>query len=107
MSAQIREIIVYRVQANLLGEFEAVKKQMITESLTLEGLLSSNTAQVLDEEGVFVDTMVWSSREASTTALPIFEQLPTAPRFLGMSDGPPLHHLFLEYQPDQPLSAAA
>ena len=107
MSAQVREIIVYRIQADQLAEFEAVKEQMISESLTLEGLLSSTTAQVLDEEGVFADTMIWTSREASAAALPSFEQLPTAPRFLSMFDGPPLHHLFLEFQPDQPVSAAA
>ena len=77
MSSRVREIIVYRVQANHLDEFEAVKQQMIGESLTLEGLQSSTTAQVLGEDGVFADTMVWTSKEASEAALPMFQRLPT------------------------------
>lgn len=105
MSAPVREIIVYRVRPESLGKFRAIKDQMIRESLTLDGLHSSTTSQVLgDEEGVFADTMVWTSKEASEQALPAFKQLPTAPTFLGMFDGPPLQHLVLEYQPDQPLA---
>ncbi len=99
MSTRVREIIVYRIQADRLDEFEAIKQQMITESLTLEGLQSSATTKVLGEEGVFVDTMVWTSKQASEAALPVFEQLPTAPTFLGMMDGPPSQHLFLEERP--------
>ncbi len=101
MSAPVREIIVYRIQADQLNEFEAIKQQMISESLTLEGLRSSTTAKVLDEKGVFADTMVWTSKAASEKALPMFKRLPTAPTFLGMFDGPPLQHLFLEYQADR------
>ncbi len=101
MSARVREIIVYRIRPDRLDEFDGIKKQMISESLTLEGMRSCTTAQVMGEKGVFADTMVWTSKEASERALPVFEQLPTAPTFLGMFDGPPLQHLFLEYQPDQ------
>ena len=102
MSPRVREIIVYRIQAGRLGEFETTKQQLIGETLRLEGLQSSTTAKVLGEKGIFADTLVWTSKQASEAALPVFEQLPTARRFLGMFDGPPLHHLFLEDQPDQP-----
>ena len=97
----VRELIVYRLRDDRLEAFEAIKQQMISESLTLEGLQSSTTARVLGEKDVYADTMIWTSQEAAETALPVFKRLPTAPSFLGMFDGPPLQHLVLEYQPDQ------
>lgn len=101
-----REIIVYRIRTAEIEEFEAIKEQMIQESMSLEGLRSSTTAKVLGEPGVFADTMVWASHEAALAAKPAFENLPTAKRFLGLMTGPPLHHLFLEHQPD-PIAVAA
>ncbi len=101
MSNKIKEIIVYKVQADKINEFEAIKQQMIEESAELKGLLSTTTSKLLEEDTVFADTMVWKSKTVSEEAMPAFEQLPTAGQFLSLMDGPPLHHLFMEYQPDQ------
>lgn len=106
MPTSIREIIVYRIQPDRLDQFLAIKQQMIAESVTLEGLRSSTTARVLGEGNVFADTMVWDSKQASEAAMPAFEKLPTAPTFLGLFDGPPLQHLFLEYEPEPAATAS-
>lgn len=101
MSNKIREIIVYKIQADKVDEFQTIKAQMLKESAELKGMVSATTAKLLDSENTFADTMVWESKEASEKALPAFEALPTAGKFLSLFDGPPLHHLFMEYQPDQ------
>lgn len=103
MSHKIREIIVYKVQADKLADFEAIKAQIITESMTLPGLHSSTTAQLLGSDNLFADTMIWESKAASERAMPIFESLPTAGRFLSLFDGPPVQHLFMEYIADSVL----
>lgn len=101
MTNKIREIIVYKVQSERLAEFQAIKAQMITESLTLPGLRSSTTAKLLGSDDLFADTMIWDSKAASEQAMPVFETLPTAGQFLSLFDGPPVQHFFMEYQADQ------
>ena len=101
MSNKIREIIIYKVQAGKLAEFQALKQQMIVESAELQGIRSSTTAQLLEAENTFADIMVWDSKEAAENAMPAFMALPTAEKFLSLFDGPPLNRYFMEYQPDQ------
>ena len=96
----IRQIIVYEIQSNDLEAFDAIKQQMIRESLRLDGLRSATTARSLNQDNVFVDTMVWESLEAIQASEKTFPQLPTAPRFLSLMSGPPLWQQLVEFQPE-------
>ena len=100
MSKKVKQIIVYQIQAEKAAEFEAIKAQMVKESRTLAGLHSSTTAKSLDAAQVYIDTMVWDSKEAAERAMPAFEQLPTAAKFLGLFAAPPLYQHFMEFEPD-------
>ncbi len=100
MTTKVKEIIVYRISKDKLNEFKQIKDQMIKESYELKGLHSSTTSKSLDIDGVFIDTMIWDSKEASKKAFKEFQKLPTAPKFLGLMDGPPLFQHFSEYVPD-------
>ena len=105
MSKKVKQIIVYRIQADKADEFEAIKAQMQKESYTLAGLHSSTTSKSLDEGQVYIDTMVWDSKEAAEQAMPSFEKLPTAGKFLGLFAGPPLYQHFMEFEPDNILES--
>jgi hypothetical protein len=100
MDSKVKEIIVYKIKDGKLNEFKKIKDQMIKESYRLEGLYSSTTSKSLDADGVYIDTMVWESKEASKKAFPKFQRLPTAPKFLELMEGPPLYQHFSEYVPD-------
>lgn len=88
-SAMFTEIIAYRIQPARLDRFEAIKNTLIDEAKTIPGLISSTTAASVEDETLFVDTMVWRSAEAAKQGRVTFEQLPTTPEFLGMMAGPP------------------
>jgi len=97
----IKEIIVYKIQDGKEEEFTAIKNQIIEESYSLNGLYSSTTAKSLDQENVYVDAMIWDSKEAAIAAFPEFEKLPTASQFMGLMVSPPLFHHFMKYVPDK------
>lgn len=100
MSKYVKEIIVYKINPEKVNEFNAIKEQMIKESYQLTGLLSSTTSKSSDEEYVYIDTMVWESKDASKKAFEDFKKLPTASQFLGVMAGPPIYQLFTEFVPD-------
>lgn len=100
MNKKVREIIVYQIRPEAKDEFLKIKQQMIKESYTLEGLHSSTTSKSVDSDNVYIDIMVWDSKEASKKALPVFEKLPTAASFLGTMAGPPLYHHYMEFEDD-------
>ena len=100
MSPQVKQIVVYAIPEKNLKRFHTVNKKMTAEGLTLPGLLSSTTAQVLGEEGRFVDTMVWDSMAVAESSNQAFESLPSAKEFLGCMAGPPERVLFTEHKPD-------
>lgn len=101
MKTKVKEIIVYKIKKDRLADFQKIKEQMIKESYTLTGLYSSTTSKSVDEvEGVFIDTMVWESKEASKKAFPEFQKLPTAPKFLELMEGPPIFQHFTQFVPD-------
>ena len=86
---QCTQIVLYRIRPDALDDFHAIKEQLITEAHTLPGLLSSVTLASPQDPTRFVDQMQWESPEAAQAAMPLFEALPTTPRFMALMQGPP------------------
>ena len=76
MTQKIKQIIIYKIQPEKLSEFEQIKAQMISESLTLNGLYSSTTSKLLSEDNLYADSMIWESQAAAEKALPQFGAAP-------------------------------
>ena len=100
MKKQVKQIIGYKIQEDKEDEFSLIKEQMIKESYTLEGLHSSTTSKSLDENNVFIDTMIWESKDAAIHSCKNFENLPTSNKFLALMTGPPLFQYIMEYVED-------
>ena len=90
--SQCREIAVYRIQQEKVEAFLKIKQTLIEEAHLLEGLISSTTHRSVEENNVFVDTMVWESPEHSANAFEHFIKLPTTEKFMAVIDGPPIFH---------------
>lgn len=84
------EIVAYRIQRAQLERFDTIKNALIAEARAIPGLLSSTTSVSLEDETLFVDTMVWESPVAAQEGRKTFEGLPTTPEFLSMMAGSPL-----------------
>ena len=89
MTHRCIEIIAFTIKPECLQDFAAIKARVAAEAHDLPGLITSTTQRSLEEEGRFVDTMVWESRQAAIAGLKAFEQLPSTPAFLSMMAGPP------------------
>ena len=101
MTTRVKQIIGYKIQDGKENEFSSIKEQMISESYTLNGLYSSVTSKSLDEDSVYIDTMIWESKEIAMSSLEHFVKLPTANKFLELMTGPPLFQYMMEYVEDK------
>ena len=69
MKTRVKQIIGYKIQESKVSEFASIKEQMISESYTLDGLNSAVTSKSLDEDNVYIDTMVWESKEIAIESI--------------------------------------
>jgi len=100
MKTRVKQIIGYKIQEGKEREFSSIKEQMISESYTLNGLHSSITSKSLDEDNVYIDTMIWDSKGVAISSCENFTKLPTASKFLELMTGPPLFQYMMEYVED-------
>ena len=100
MEKKVKQIIGYKIQEGQEVEFLKIKDQMIKESKSLEGLYSSTTSKSLDENNVYIDTMVWQSKQNALDACENFRELPTANKFMELMTGPPLFQYMMEFEKD-------
>jgi len=100
MSTKVKQIIGYKIQEGRENDFSSIKEQMIKESYSLSGLHSSVTSKSLDEDNVYIDTMIWESKEIALSSFDDFVKLPTANTFLELMTGPPLFQYMMEYEED-------
>jgi len=101
MKTRVKQIIGYKIQESKVSDFSSIKEQMISESYTLNGLYSSITSKSLDEDNVYIDTMIWESKEIAINSCENFTKLPSANKFLELMTGPPLFQYMMEYVEDK------
>ena len=100
MQKKVKQIIGYKIQTNKEVEFLEIKKQMIHESKGLAGLYSSTTSKSLDENNVYIDSMIWESKEMAVDSCENFKNLPTANAFMKIMAEPPIFQYFMEFEKD-------
>jgi hypothetical protein len=106
MSKHVRHQIFFTILPGKEKEFLGIKEQMIAQSLSLKGLLSSTSAKVLDQENTWVDTMIWETKEDALDSRNTFGSLPTAGQFLSLMAGPPVAEFMMEFAADKVLIKA-
>lgn len=84
------EIYVYEIAPEQLGDFLALKDELITATENIPGLLESATFQSAQQDNLFIDRMRWESAEAAMEGGKTFESLPVAARFMSMMTAPPM-----------------
>ncbi|MFT7560763.1 MAG: putative metal-dependent RNase [Flavobacteriales bacterium] len=100
MPNKVKEIVMYKIKDGLQLEFDKLKTQMIGDSCAITGLFSSVSSKSLDQDNVYIDTMIWESKALAEASFPEFQALPLTQDFFALMDGKPLFHQFLEYIPD-------
>lgn len=87
--SQYTEIYVYEITADRVDEFLAIKDRLITETLSLPGLIQSATFRSGQHENLFIDRMKWENADAAKRGNALFMSLEIAQQFLAMMAAPP------------------